>query len=275
MIRAIAIFAVSASLLPAQGPVTRAWEMLASGAAEKSAETRAKATQALGLIRDDAKARQMAETALADENHEVRAAAAAALGRMGAARSIAKLREALIDKEPEVILAAANALLILKDNTAYEVYYAVLSGEMKNGRGFRASQMKTLKDPKALALLGFEQGIGFIPFAGVGYQVLRILTKDDASPVRAAAALRLATDPDPKSKEALATAITDKKWIVRAAVLDAIARRNDPTLSAAAVAALDDENDTVRYNAAAAVIRLSKAKSRPVVSPAAKTGPSR
>jgi HEAT repeat protein len=275
MIHAIAIFAVSVSMLPAQGPVARAWETLASGAAEKSAENRTKATHALGLIRNDAKARQMAETALADENPEVRAAAAAALGRMGATRSIAKLREALIDREPEVILAAANALLILNDNTAYEVYYAVLSGEMKSGKEFRASHMKILKDPKALAMLGFEQGIGFIPFAGVGYQVMRIVTKDDASPVRAAAALRLATDPDPKSKEALANAITDKKWMVRAAALDAIARRNDPTLSAAAVAALDDENETVRYNAAAAVIRLYKAKSSPVASPAAKTDPSR
>jgi HEAT repeat protein len=275
MIHGIAMFAVFVSLLPAQDPVTRAWEMLVSGAAEQSAEKRAKATHALGLIPNHAKARQMAETALADENSDVRVAAAAALGRMGAARSIAKLRDAPDDKDPEVILAAANALLLLKDSTAYEVYYAVLSGEMKSGKEFRASHMKTLKDPKALAMLGFESGIGFIPFAGGGYQVIRMLTKDDASPVRAAAALRLASDPDPKSKAVLAKAITDEKWIVRAAVLDAIARRNDPTLSAAAVAALDDENDTVRYNAAAAVIRLSKAKSRPVVSPAAKTGPSR
>ena len=36
--------------------------------------------------------------------------------------------------------------------------------------------------------------------------------------------------------------------------------REDPALLSAVVGALDDDNDNVRYNAAAAVIRLSKIK---------------
>jgi hypothetical protein len=108
-----------------------------------------------------------------------------------------------------------------------------------------------LKDPKALAKLGFEQGIGFIPFAGMGYGAFKALSKDDESPVRAAAALRLARDPDPKSAGALATAAGDEKWMVRAAAIDA-------ALLKAVVARLNDENETVRFNAAACVLRLSK-----------------
>jgi len=64
--------------------------------------------------------------------------------------------------------------------------------------------MKMLKDPKALAKLGFEQGIGYIPFAGIGYGVFKTVTRDDTSPVRAAAAHKLANDLEPKSAEVLA-----------------------------------------------------------------------
>jgi hypothetical protein len=33
--------------------------------------------------------------------------------------------------------------------------------------------MKMLKDPKAMAQMGFEVGIGFVPFAGAGYGVFK------------------------------------------------------------------------------------------------------
>ena len=134
--------------------------------------------------------------------------------------------------QPEV---AAGALYKLNDATAYEIYYAALTGEMKSGAGLVESQMKMLKDPKALAKLGFEQGISFIPFAGIGYGAFKAIRKDDESPVRAAAALRLARDPDPKSAEALAKAAGDEEWMVRAAAIDAIGRRGDAALVKAVV----------------------------------------
>src|SRR5882762_8317679 len=62
-------------------------------------------------------------------------------------------------------------------------------------------QKKRLKDPKKIAQFGFEQGIGFIPFAGGGMGVFKAVTKDAAAPVRAAAAKILAKDPDAKSGE--------------------------------------------------------------------------
>jgi HEAT repeat protein len=254
----IVFFAVIACLGRAQTPVDKAWASLSSGASDKNDTKRGKAIRALGLVRADDKARQMAETALSDEDAEVRAAGAEALGQMGASASVPKLEAAVRDKDVAVVLSATNALLLLGDNRAYEVYYAILTGERKSGESLVESQMKMMKDPRALASMGMEAGLGFIPFAGAGYQVVKMARKDDSSPVRAAAAQRLVRDPDPKSSEALRLTATDKKWIVRASVLDAIAKRGDAALLPVAVMAMDDENDTVRFNAAAAVIRLSK-----------------
>jgi hypothetical protein len=42
-----------------------------------------------------------------------------------------------------------------------------------------------------MAQLGFEEGMGFIPFAGIGYEVFKTVTKDDSSPLHAAAATKL------------------------------------------------------------------------------------
>ena len=251
------VFAATA-WLPAQTPVERSWSILESGAGDKSADVRAKAVRALGLIANNRKAQQLAEKALADEKPEVQAAAAEALGQMGAKSSASKLVEALQSKDTGVVFAAANGLYALGDPRAYDVYYAVLTGERKSGDSLVDSQMKMLKDPKALAHLGFEQGIGFIPFAGIGYSVFKTATKDDTSPVRAAAAQKLVRDTDPKTTGALEKAASDPKWMVRAAVTDSIAKRGDPKLLKAVWPLLGDSNETVRFTAAATVLRLTK-----------------
>ena len=115
-----------------------------------------------------------------------------------------------------------------------------------------------LKDPKAVAQLGFQAGLGFVPFGSLGYTVFRTASKDDTSPVRAAAAQKLVRDSDPATAQVLTRAAADEKWVVRAAVINAIAQRGDPKLLSAILPRLDDENETVRYTAAAAVLRLSK-----------------
>lgn len=108
-----------------------------------------------------------------------------------------------------------------------------------------------------MALIGFEEGLGYVPFAGMGFTAFKMLTKDDASPVRAAAAKMLANDPDPASGDALADASSDKNWRVRVAALDATAKRGDPKLLDEVEGAMSDEKEAVRYTAAAAVIRLT------------------
>jgi hypothetical protein len=244
----------------AQAPVERAWSILQQGMASDDHETRTRAVDALGMVVKDERARKLAESKLTDANSDVRASAATSLGQIGLKSSVPALKQALHDQETEVVFAATSALLSLGDSTAYQIYYAVLTGQRKTGEPLLESQLKMLKDPDALARIGFEAGIGFIPFGGVGYKVVKTFKQDNVSPVRAAAAQKLADDPDPASGRALADATADEKWLVRASVVSAIARRDDPALMYAVTPRLDDENETVRFSAAAAVIRLARAR---------------
>ena len=238
----------------------KAWAMFEAAARSNSASTRAVGIRALGLLRDNARARKLAEGVLDDSRPEVRAAAATALGQMHAIESIPKLQKLLNDERMTVVMAAAHALRELKDNTsAYSVYYDVLTGE-KKGDGLIAQQVDTLHNPKQLAMIGLEQGIGFVPFAGIGWDAWRYTHKKDPHPVRAVAATLLAHDPDPQTGKALVNAaLNDKDWIVRAAAIEAIAQRGDPTLEEKIELSLFDVNAHVRYTAAAAVIRLTAA----------------
>jgi HEAT repeat protein len=234
-----------------------AWPLLQAGIAEHNFEKRAAAVSALGLLRNNRQAAEFAEKALRDERLEVRKAAAMALGQMRAKQAIPSLQSALKDSDATVILAAASSLKLLGDPSAFQVYYAVLAGEQKGGRGIIAEQKAKLHDPKKMAQLGFEEGVGFIPFGGIGYGAIKTWRRNDSSPVRAAAARELAHDPNPRSAEALAQAVGDDSWLVRAAALDAIARRGDPALLPSVLGALADDKDAVRFTAAATAIRLS------------------
>jgi HEAT repeat protein len=236
----------------------KAWAMFESAAKSKNATQRTIGVRALGLLRENARARKLAEGALDDDKPDVRAAAATALGQMHAIESVAKLQKLLQDDRISVVMAAAHSLRDLKDNTsAYSIYYDVLTGERK-GDSLVAQQMDTLHNPKELALIGLEQGIGYVPFAGIGWDAWRYTHKKDPHPVRAVAATLLAHDPDPLTGAALIkAALNDKDWIVRAAALEAIAERGDPSLEEKIEISLLDANAHVRYTAAATVIRLT------------------
>ncbi len=270
--RAIGLIAVSmaATLCVAQTPATEtplqthAWAVLNSGLNDTNTEHRTKAARDLGAITHNAKAEDAALTALKDDKPEVRAAAAQALGEMGAKSSDAQLRAVLKDPDPSVILAAAYSLVQLGDDRGYDVYYAVLTGEQKTGTSLTDQQKKMLKDPKKMATLGLQAGIGFVPFGGLALTGYKMLTRDDTSPVLAAAAIMLAKDPDPKSGQALADASANKeKWLVRAAAFDAIAKRGDPdpSLIQAAMDGLSDPQPEVQYSAAAAALHLADVES--------------
>ncbi len=237
-------------------PMDNAWSILENGVTSQSSDKRAKGVHALRLLPESERAQQMAEKSLTDQNADVRAEAANSLGQMRATRARAKLKEALNDKDVKVVIAAANALYLMKDPAAYDVYYALLTGERKGTAGLMQSELNTLKDRKSLEALAFETGIGFVPFGSMSYQAWKTVTHDGDSPVRAAAAEKLATDPDPMTTQALAKACLDKKWRVRDAVVDAIAKRGDPALLSSVVPLLWDDNDTVMYDAAATVLHL-------------------
>jgi len=249
----------------AQTPEQTAWTVLNSGLKDNSTDVRVRAVHVLGELNGNAKAKDAAISALKnDKQANVRAAAAQSLGEMGAKSAIAGLHATYQDTDPSVIIAAAHSLIALGDNTGYNVYYAVLTGEQKTGQSLSEQQKKMLKDPKKMVALGVQAGVGFIPFGGLALGGYKMLTRDDTSPVLAAAALTLAKDPDPKSGRALADASANKdKWLVRVAAFDAIAGRGDPVLLDAAEAGLKDDKDMVRISAAAAVIRLHDIQSQP------------
>jgi HEAT repeat protein len=242
----------------AQKPEQDAWKILETGMSDSNTTERTVAVRVLGLISHDPRAAVMAEKALQDKDPGVRAAGAQALGKMESKNSIPKLYELLKDKEVSVVMVAAHALKNLGDEKGYEVYFAILSGERKSGEGLLDDQKKMLHDPKEMAQFGVEQGLGYVPFAGLALGTFKAVKKDDTSPVRAGAAMALSSDPDPHSGEALVTAASDKSVIVQAAALNAIALRNDPNLIPAIVPMMKDDKDVVRYTAAAAVVRLSQ-----------------
>jgi len=241
-----------------QAAAEKAWGILREGLKNENADKRAKAVRALGLLTGSAEAEKAAVSALQDKKANVRMAAAAALGSMQAQHANLELEGVLQDSEPSVVLAAANSLLLLHDDVGYDIYYDVLTGERRASKGLIKEQLSTFKDKKKLAELGFEQGIGFIPFAGMGYEAFKTVRKNDSSPVRAAAAKQLAHDPNPSTAKVLVKATTDNNWSVRAAALEAISQRGDRSLVSAIATSLDDEKDDVRFAAAACVVHLSE-----------------
>src|SRR5271170_1161769 len=257
----------------AQTKEQTAWTVLNTGLEDNSTDVRVRAVHVLGELNGNAKAKDAAISALKnDQQAEVRASAAQSLGEMGAKDAVADLHATFQDTDPSVIIAAAHSLIELGDNTGYNVYYAVLTGEQKTGQSLTEQQKKMLKDPKKMAALGVQVGVGFIPFGGLAMGGYKMLTRDDTSPVLAAAALMLAKDPDPKSGQALADASANKeKWLVRAAAFDAIAKRGDPSLLPASTDGLQDPQAEVQYSAAAAALHLVDVQAERTANPQSTT----
>jgi HEAT repeat protein len=257
------VLLTSAVVLGTKTPEDQAWRLLQSGSMEKMPEVRVIAVGALGLLIKNPTAERMAEKALQDRDPTVRTAAARALGRMRSAKSIPQLRRALSDRENSVVMAAAHALVALHDPAGYDLYYSVLTGERKKGQGLIAQEMDVLRDPQTVAEFCLEEGIGFLPYGGYGLSAEKFIKAEaqGESSAKALAAKALAKDPDPHSGEALVRALSDKSWLVREAALESIAERADPSLLAGTQVAMSDQDDRVRYVAAAAVIRLADSDS--------------
>ena len=256
MKKALLFVAVAVSIFILETPADRAWSILTNALGDKQADRRAKAVRALGLIVHNERARQLAENSLSDPVADVRAAAYS-LGEMNARASAPKLVQRTAENDTAVVFAAGAALYTLGDPQGYEFYYAVLTRRRKSGETLLDSQMKMLQDRKAMAQMGLQAGLGFVPFGSLGCGVVKRVTRDDASQVRAGAVQKLVRDPDPRTSEALKWAAADENWMVRAAAVTAIAQRGDPKLLTALTPRLGDENDSVRFAAAAALLRMT------------------
>jgi HEAT repeat protein len=236
----------------------QAWNILVEGARGSNMDKRANAIQALGLDSGDPAAVQLAEDALGYKEAYVRAAAAKALGALDSAQSIPKLQSLVTDKDISVALAVGHALVQLKSNSGYDVYYSLVVGVRKGRTSPITEEINQMKTPSRAVRFAFDQGIGFLPYGGYGMEALHAWKKRSTAPTRAAAARELAGDPDPRSGQALAKVVSDKDWSVRAAAIEAIAKRGDPALLVDIVPAMSDRKDVVRYSAAAGVLRLGR-----------------
>ena len=241
----------------------KSWLILQTGLHSKRAAQREEAVKALSLLEGNRQAIRFTLRAMRDKNPQVRAAAASTLGQLHSTATLPALRAAVSDKDASVMLAATHALFVMKDPLAYEIYYAILMGDKKTSAGMIQSQVDRLKDPKQVAQMGLQEGIGFVPYAGMGYEAYRQLMKHDSSPVRAAAARFIALDPDSISEDALIqVAVADKNIFVREAALDALAERSDPKCIERLAINLDETKYPVRYRTAATVIRLASVDRR-------------
>jgi HEAT repeat protein len=240
-----------------ENPEQQAWDLLEKASHSDKASERITSVDSLSLVSDNPRALKLAEAALLDDKAEVRVAAATTLGELRYKSSIPKLRSMLEDKEPAVVLAAAHALEQMKDESAYEVYYEILTGERKASKGLVATETSILHDPKKLAKLGIEEGISnVVPFGGFGVAAYRMMSKNEGARIRAAAAKALTDDPDPSSTKALVNATGDNDWTVRASALEALSKRGDASVLKTVELYMYDDKSEVKYNAAAATLHL-------------------
>ena len=240
-----------------------AWRVLNEGLHHEHASHRAIAVQALSLMPKNRTAERLAIRSLRDKDAKVRSAAATTLGQLHATSAIPALHQALSDEQISVVLSAAHSLYLMKDKAAYEIYYAILMKDRKTSSGLVQSQLDRLKDPKQVMELGFQEGLGFVPFGGMGYEAIREIRRHGNSSARAASARFLARDPDQISEDALLqTALADSEEEVRLAAIDALTERGDPGCIERLARNLTEDKSAVRYRTAAAILHLSSLEKR-------------
>ena len=234
----------------------QAWTLLKDASQDKDVKHRAQAFQAMGILHPAGDAVKILEDGLDDKSPVVREAAARSLGEMRSTASIPKLQAAVDDKDFGVSLAATAALVTMKNDAGYDADFEILTGARKSGEPLTQQASRTLHDRDKLVMLSVEQGMGFAPFGGFAVAAFEAMKKNSTAPVRAAAALALAHDPDERSARALVIATGDKDWIVRVAAIRAIGLRDDASLARELKIPMADQRPEVRFTAAASIIRL-------------------
>ncbi len=153
------------------------------------------------------------------------------------------------------------------DQTGVDVLTEVLLGEHSDASGFVSGSIRSMRlklhDPKALLLIGVNEGAGLAGPFGMGVPIAEGVLKDNQASGKTVAALLLATDKSPQSLDALRKALEDKNWTVRTAAARAIGKRDATMLYDNVAMLLDDKRDEVQFSAAAALVRLKQPASLP------------
>ncbi len=123
---------------------------------------------------------------------------------------------------------------------------------------------KKYRNPLALGMIGAKEGASAFlgPFT-LGLSAVEAFAKDHTAPARALAASLLASDTKAQSAQQLEEALADKNWVVRAAAAKGLGSSPHSEVLAKLQPLLNDEKESVRYMAAAAIVRLSRVKSAP------------
>ena len=247
----------------------RATGLLKESMQDKNPDTRKHTAQAMGLIGPREPYVSQVASMLYDKDVEVRVAAIISMVDLKNEGTAALLQPLLDSEVPEVSFAAAKGLWALQAPEGREALLSVLGGESKTKSGFITRQkretLRMFHTPKTMFLFVLQTGASLAPVPGLGAGVSSVegILSDASISGRAATALLLSTDKDPRVVQALRDVLTDKEWAVRAAGAHAIALRNDPAMSTDLVPLFDDKNVAVRARAAAGYLRLESIKPAP------------
>jgi HEAT repeat protein len=255
------------SMVYGQAPVPlkdQAWSIITDALQDKNPDTRVQAVQSMGLIGVHEPYISTLTGMLNDKDVQVRVATVASLVDLKNKDTVPALKKALGDEVPEVSFAAAKALWTLKEKDAdgEDALLSVLSGELKASSKFidkkKRETLRMFHTPMPLMFFAIKTGAAFAPVPGLGTGVssLEGILLDPTISGRAATALLLATDKDPRVLAALIDALQDKDGSVRAAACHAIALRNDRKLQTDLVPLFDDKKPAARLRAAAGYLRL-------------------
>jgi HEAT repeat protein len=261
----------------AQAPVPvkdQAWSLITDALQDKNPDTRVQAVQSMGLIGVKEPYISTLAGMLDDKDVEVRVATVSSLVDLKNKGTVPALKKALNDEVPEVSFAAAKALWTLKDPEGEDALLSVLSGESKAASGFidkkKRDALRLLHTPRPLMFFALRTGAAFAPVPGLGTGIssLQGILFDPAISGKAATALLLASDKDPRVLPALIDGLQDKDPSVRAASCHAIALRNDRKLEPDLIPMLDDKKPAVRLRAAAGYLRLESLPAPAIKKPA-------
>jgi HEAT repeat protein len=247
----------------------RANQILSDSLASKNPDVRKQAVAALGLIGPREPYISEITGALSDKDIYVRLAAVASIVDLKDKSTGDILEKAFTDDAPEVSFAAAKALYALGDPRGRSAMLAILERDAKTKSNFitvkKRDTLRLFHTPKGMLMFAIKQGVGFAPVPGLGEGVssLQDILSDAGVSGRATTALLLANDHSAEVLDALKESLTDKDGSVRAAVVHALALRNDRSLLPLMKAQFDDPKEGVRLRAAAGYLRVSWLKPSP------------
>lgn len=252
----------AAELANAPGDAARANLILTDALASKNPETRQQAVQAMGLIGPHQPYQSELTAMLDDKDVLVRVATVVSLADLKSDSVLPALRRALADPAPEVGFAATRALWTMKQADGRDAMYAVLRGERDASSGYMRSEgralMHALHSPSQMIAFGVKYAIGLahVPGLGAGISSAEGILSDQNVSGRAAAALMIGKDDDPRAVPVLLMVLGDEDASVRAAAAHALALRDDPAIEPRLRPLMDDKKLPVRVRAAAACLRL-------------------